>query len=346
MKVVATYSIKGGVGKTSAAVNLAALAAREGLRTVLWDLDPQGAATFLFRIEPKVKGGGSKLIRGQARAAGRDEGHRRRGPRPAPGRLLLPPPRHRSSTSARSRCRGVARVLAPARGRTTTSRSSTARRRSRSSRRACSPPPTCCSCRSCRRRWRCARSSSCATFLAGVPEPAPEVLAFFSMVDRRKQPAQGARRRRSPASPRAAIPSASQVELMGAAARAARRHRSAQPGRARLRGAVGGAARRAQGLTTRRRPNARRKAPSDDPALEAPDREPVVAAQPQRAARGARLTSRASITRLVRARGRAAAAQPRASEVAAAGDACRRAPACPCAGGGRSARSASTSRGA
>ena len=29
-----------------------------GLRTVVWDLDPQGAATFLFRIKPKVKGGG------------------------------------------------------------------------------------------------------------------------------------------------------------------------------------------------------------------------------------------------------------------------------------------------
>ena len=65
MKVVATYSIKGGVGKTSAAVNVAALAAREGLRTVLWDLDPQGAASFLFRVEPKVKGGAGKLFRGK-----------------------------------------------------------------------------------------------------------------------------------------------------------------------------------------------------------------------------------------------------------------------------------------
>ena len=46
MKVVATYSIKGGVGKTSAAVNLGALAARDGLRTVIWDLDPQGAASY------------------------------------------------------------------------------------------------------------------------------------------------------------------------------------------------------------------------------------------------------------------------------------------------------------
>ena len=63
MKTLATYSIKGGVGKTSAAVNLGALAAADGLRTVLWDLDPQGAASFLFRIKPKVKGGGRRLIR-------------------------------------------------------------------------------------------------------------------------------------------------------------------------------------------------------------------------------------------------------------------------------------------
>jgi len=63
VKTLATYSIKGGVGKTSAAVNLGALAAADGLRTVLWDLDPQGAASFLFRIKPKVKGGGRRLIR-------------------------------------------------------------------------------------------------------------------------------------------------------------------------------------------------------------------------------------------------------------------------------------------
>lgn len=62
MKVLATYNIKGGVGKTSAAVNLAALAARAGRRTLLWDLDPQGSATFLFRVKPKVRGGVRKLI--------------------------------------------------------------------------------------------------------------------------------------------------------------------------------------------------------------------------------------------------------------------------------------------
>ncbi|HMC41105.1 MAG TPA: AAA family ATPase [Acidimicrobiales bacterium] len=62
MKVVATYNIKGGVGKTSAAVNLAALAARDGFRTLLWDLDPQGSATYLFRVKAKVRGGVRKLI--------------------------------------------------------------------------------------------------------------------------------------------------------------------------------------------------------------------------------------------------------------------------------------------
>ena len=66
MKVLATYSIKGGVGKTSAAVNLGALAARDGVRTLVWDLDPQGAASFLFRVKPKVKGGGKQLVRGRA----------------------------------------------------------------------------------------------------------------------------------------------------------------------------------------------------------------------------------------------------------------------------------------
>lgn len=64
MRILATYNIKGGVGKTSSAATLAYLAARQGRRTLLWDLDPQGAATFMFRIEPKVKGGGRKLLTG------------------------------------------------------------------------------------------------------------------------------------------------------------------------------------------------------------------------------------------------------------------------------------------
>jgi chromosome partitioning protein len=64
MNVLACYNIKGGVGKTTAAVNLSYLAARDGRRVLLWDLDPQAAATFLFRVRPRVKGGGKALIRG------------------------------------------------------------------------------------------------------------------------------------------------------------------------------------------------------------------------------------------------------------------------------------------
>ena len=51
--VLATYNIKGGVGKTSAAVNLAYLAARAGATTLLWDLDPQGEARTSCGSSPR-----------------------------------------------------------------------------------------------------------------------------------------------------------------------------------------------------------------------------------------------------------------------------------------------------
>jgi chromosome partitioning protein len=72
--VLAAYNIKGGVGKTSAAVNLAYLAAREGAPTLLWDLDPQGGSTYLLRVKPKVKGGGRRLVQGKTDAAARIKG--------------------------------------------------------------------------------------------------------------------------------------------------------------------------------------------------------------------------------------------------------------------------------
>jgi chromosome partitioning protein len=64
MKILATYNIKGGVGKTAAAVNLSHLAAGAGSRVLLADLDPQAAASYLLRIRPRVKGGGAALIKG------------------------------------------------------------------------------------------------------------------------------------------------------------------------------------------------------------------------------------------------------------------------------------------
>jgi cellulose biosynthesis protein BcsQ len=64
MRVVAVTGLKGGVGKTSTAVNLATLAAGQGRRTLLWDLDPQGAATYCLDLRPKLRGGATKLLGG------------------------------------------------------------------------------------------------------------------------------------------------------------------------------------------------------------------------------------------------------------------------------------------
>ena len=69
MKTLALFSIKGGVGKTAAAVNLAHLAARGGARTLLWDLDPQGAASFHLRVRPKLGGGVKRLVKRKNRLA-------------------------------------------------------------------------------------------------------------------------------------------------------------------------------------------------------------------------------------------------------------------------------------
>ena len=65
MRVVAVAGAKGGVGKTAAAVNLAMLAAEAGHRTLLWDLDPQGAATHCYRARARVKGGATRLLGGK-----------------------------------------------------------------------------------------------------------------------------------------------------------------------------------------------------------------------------------------------------------------------------------------
>ncbi|WP_419661135.1 putative cobyrinic acid ac-diamide synthase [Desulfosarcina variabilis str. Montpellier] len=64
MKSIALYSIKGGVGKTAACVNLAHLAARKRGPTLLCDLDPQGASTFYYRIQPKRKYNSRKFLKG------------------------------------------------------------------------------------------------------------------------------------------------------------------------------------------------------------------------------------------------------------------------------------------
>jgi cellulose biosynthesis protein BcsQ len=62
MHAVALTALKGGVGKTSTAVNLAALSAASGRRTLVWDIDPQAGATACFGVKPKLRGGAQRLL--------------------------------------------------------------------------------------------------------------------------------------------------------------------------------------------------------------------------------------------------------------------------------------------
>lgn len=55
MKIISSYSIKGGVGKTALAVNMAYAFSEAGYRTLLIDLDPQGAVAHYFRVDTAEK---------------------------------------------------------------------------------------------------------------------------------------------------------------------------------------------------------------------------------------------------------------------------------------------------
>src|ERR1041384_7073438 len=65
MRILAITNIKGGVGKTTTSVNLSSLSAAGGSPTVLWDLDPQGAATFTLRCEHGESVSAKKLVSGK-----------------------------------------------------------------------------------------------------------------------------------------------------------------------------------------------------------------------------------------------------------------------------------------
>lgn len=88
MSVIACYSSKGGVGKTSAAVNLAYASAASGYRTLLVDLDQQAAASFYCRIRPP------KRLRAKRLLGEKDSGPRAIRETDYPGLHLLPA--HRS----------------------------------------------------------------------------------------------------------------------------------------------------------------------------------------------------------------------------------------------------------
>jgi chromosome partitioning protein len=62
MKIIAVTNIKGGVGKTTTAVNLSYLCAANCGATLLWDLDPQGAATYTLQGKPLEHVSAKKLV--------------------------------------------------------------------------------------------------------------------------------------------------------------------------------------------------------------------------------------------------------------------------------------------
>ncbi|ROO27459.1 ParA family protein [Salinisphaera orenii] len=66
MKTWAIYSLKGGVGKTAAAVNLACEAALDGRHVLLWDLDPQGAASWYLGVDDPPEMSAKRIVSGKA----------------------------------------------------------------------------------------------------------------------------------------------------------------------------------------------------------------------------------------------------------------------------------------
>jgi len=62
MVTIALYNLKGGVGKTAATINLAYLSAKEGYKTLVWDLDPQGSSSFYLGVQSSIKNEAKKIL--------------------------------------------------------------------------------------------------------------------------------------------------------------------------------------------------------------------------------------------------------------------------------------------
>ena len=62
MRTIAISNYKGGVGKTTTAVNLASVYEQQGKRVLLIDLDPQASATDYYGLYERAKSEGRTSI--------------------------------------------------------------------------------------------------------------------------------------------------------------------------------------------------------------------------------------------------------------------------------------------
>jgi cellulose biosynthesis protein BcsQ len=121
MPIIAVYSSKGGVGKTTIAANLGWCSAQlSGRRTLLWDLDPTDGAGFMFALETQRKRQARSLIAGDVPAqaliqpsdyAGLDLLPADGSLRELDSLLLRMGQRHRIATLARQLVRSYDRVI-------------------------------------------------------------------------------------------------------------------------------------------------------------------------------------------------------------------------------------------
>ncbi len=221
MAVLATYNVKGGVGKTATVVNLAHRAAvagqADGARTLVFDLDPQGAASYYFRAAPKVRQRGKSLVRGKVDVAEAIT------PTDVDGLDLIPSDFSFRNLdvvldAAKDPGRSLARVVRPLTKRYDHVFLDCPPSISRLSENVFNAAdallvpiiPTTLSLRAL---------DQLSGFLASRPERSPLVLPFFSMVDRRKRLHRELIEDLCLAHPdilRSAVPSATSVERMGA----------------------------------------------------------------------------------------------------------------------------------